>query len=101
MYSHWSLLNLSLHTASPLPAAEPSVEDIRVSGHRLVRILTVLGWLEVLGFRKQTQDLQPPNLLGLFSSPAENIGTTAYVRHLQPGTGIERKVRLMVTQQPH
>ena len=93
------LLLSPLPQASPFPATEPPVEDLRVSGHRLVRILTVLGWLEVLGFGKQTKDLQSPNLLGLFSSPAENIGTTANMRHLQPG--IELVVRIMVTPGTH
>ena len=74
--------------ASPHPATQPPVEDIRVSGHGLVRILTVLSRLEVLRLGQQTQDLESPDLLGLLASPAENIGTTAYVRHLHLSLGL-------------
>ena len=91
-----SLLQL---VVSPHPAAPPGVEDLRVPGRSVVGVLTVLGRLEVLGLGKQTEDLQSPNLLGLFSSPAENIGTTANMRHLQPG--IELVVRIMVTPGTH
>ena len=57
-----------------------------------MRVLTVLGRFEVLRLGEESQDLQPPDLLCLLSSPAEDISAAADVRHLLPGG--ERDVKV-------